>query len=272
MGCISPKPKDKEEIPEKVKCREIIRRESQKPWNRASAQVYCGEPKKGTPDEDKPPGEPEKPEDAGFSDLKEASNDAKQRREIVSENSNKYSAQECNSVTGNESNGDVDVKLGNSLPVQKAEEEKMPPAPRTNEHFTENDIVLKMSPPPIIAPFDSGARIIKRPWSLDAVENYCNKPVQKSRPLSYSPGLRMKTKHPKCLHSIEEIPKFRERPKSIDFSVFFQDRDSDKNIQKLKRLLTQKSPRKSKPQTDHCVLDRLILQVRKSQNSEGRKV
>ena len=258
MGCIRSKPKVKEDVPEKVKFSEIIRRESQKPWNRASAQVYCGDPKKDNQDQD----ETEKSETTNIDASKADSSDVKQTEAVLGENNNASSVQKSIPVVENECTTEVEAKNCDISPDQKIEGEKPPLPPRIIDHFKESDIVLKLSPPPLIAPFDPSARIVKRPRSLDAVENFSKRPVNKTRPLSYSPGLRMKTKHPRCLHSIEEIPKFRERPKSIDFSLFFQDKDSDKNIQKLKRLLTQKSPRKSKTQEDHCILDRLILQVR----------
>ena len=257
MGCIQPKPKGEDKPPEKVKQREIIRRESQKPWNRASNHVYCGEPKKDAKDENKD----------------EQENDAKQSSNGVTEGSNNGKLPDGTNVNNNnESNGDNkksrvenggDVNNSNLALVHKNFWDEMKfSIPSIDKHPAVVDGPLDLYPPPAMAPFDpTSVKIIKRPRSVDAVLDYSNKSVNRSRPLSYSPGLINKTKHPRSLHSIEEVPKFRERPKSIDLSLFFQG-DKDNNIQKLKRLLTQKSPRKSKTHPDHYVLDRLILQVR----------
>ena len=258
MGCIRSKPKDEEKPPEKVKCREIIRRESQRPWNRNSNQVYCGEPKKSAKDENKQDNGEIQNQDGGIN----SNNDSAGLGEV--------------NVSGADTKTGVDDQGADHLGVNNTNmalvhkdfwDEMKFSIPRPVKPYITVDQPLQLFPPPPCAPFDpKGAKIIKRPRSVDAVLNQHDKPVNRSRPLSYSPGLGQKTKHPRCLHSIEEIPKFRERPKSIDFSLFFQgDKNSDNNIQKLKRLLTQKSPRKSKTHPDHYVLDRLILQVRQGQ-------
>ena len=260
MGCIRSKLKGDDKPPEKVKSSEIIRRESQRPWNRNSNLVYCGEPKKGAKGET------------------EQTNDDKQNDGGI-DGSNDGAALVGVNVNNNHENTGVDTKIGvdnlgaDHLGVNNANlalvhkdfwDEMKFVVPRSINPSSAVDEPLRLFPPPACAPFDpTSVKIIKRPRSVDAVLNHADRPVNRARPLSYSPGLIQKTKHPRCLHSIEEIPKFRERPKSIDFSLFFQgDKDSDNNIQKLKRLLTQKSPRKSKTHPDHYVLDRLILQVR----------
>ena len=280
MGCISPKPEKVEEPPENVKKREIIRRESQRPWNRASAQVYCGDPKKGGETQDtqeKSSDEAETNTEVGDSAVEnsdavpvvtngvtDSSSDVKNSEGVKVDNNNESNNNgvECSAVVGNGLIKDVELNNCDTSEDQKNGVDMNPPVQKITETFLGHDIPLKLCPPPLITAFDPGAKVIKRPRSLDAVENYYKQPVIKSRPLSYSPGLRMKTKHPRSLHSIEEIPKFRERPKSIDFSMFYHmDKDSD-HIQKLRRLLTQRGPKKSKTQTDHCVLDKLVLQVR----------
>lgn len=245
MGCLHPKPKGDEVPPEKVKKRDIIRRESQRPWNRASNQVYCGEPKKNATADSK---------------ASEGIDDGKKLEGVNVDNNNESSAVSNKTADGNE------VTNSNLALVRKDFWDEMKfSIPKIVTQPPRLDVPLNLYPPPEAVPYDPSARIVNRPRSLDTVMNYYNRPINKTRPLSYSPGLIKKTKHPRCLHSIEEIPKFRERPKSIDFSVFFQgDKDSENNIQKLRRLLTQKSPRKSKTHPDHYVLDRVILQVRTS--------
>ncbi|XP_052766944.1 uncharacterized protein LOC128207825 isoform X2 [Mya arenaria] len=213
------------------------RRESQKPWNRNSTHIYCGE-RKNKPDEDKPPDD----QDGATCDQDKDSNKTEESVLIngdvggVSIKSDEIVSYEAAGRTENITNesssdsDDTDNESKDSVP-----------------DIHGSDSPLRFNPPPHIAPFNP--KYLRRPRSLDSAENF--KPKSKSRPLSYSPGL-LKTKHPRSLHCITEQviaetkQRPRQRPQSMDMSAFFEVKGFDIHTQKLRRLLTQKTPKRSR--------------------------
>ncbi|XP_053392685.1 uncharacterized protein LOC123564066 isoform X2 [Mercenaria mercenaria] len=240
LSCVAGKPEPEQVEAEPVKrVATVERRESQRPWNRHSLQVYCGEPRKNSGTcEDKPPddGEKTKPEPTNTDN-------------------------EQNHVTESDT---VDVKPALAHGVSSAEDI----LDLSDNDDTENeskdsvpDILIesaiqhvKFYPPPHIAPFDPTEAVKKRPRSLDSAESQM---TRKSRPLSYSPGL-LKTKHPRSLHSITEaVDKSpRKRPQSMDMANFFEAKGFDIHTQKLRRVLTQKVKEKIKEdlQNNKCTI------------------
>jgi len=209
------------------------RLDSQKTSNRNSCHVYCGDPKTN-PSKDKPPdGDP------ATHPLQAAKGSSDTVESFVENGDGKNGGE----APDKDDDGDDDCKDDSESYTDTDDNESKDSVP--DIHGLNSP--LRFYPPPLIAPFDP--KKLRRPRSLDSADY--SRSISKSRPLSYSPGL-LKTKHPKSLHCITEQvvqetkPKIRQRPQSMDMSSFFEAKGFDVHTQKLRRLLTQKSPRKNK--------------------------
>lgn len=258
LSCVAGKPdEDPESAP--VNPRLQQRRESQLPWNRRSLQVYCGDSKdkKTGTNQDKPPGDsdqnsPEKTLDNKASNDKDETavvkTETDQETKETKQEAKETTEVEVNNLTNDDINHLSAETKGNTRNLSSSSEPDSCTTPDNPTCNSAPDIVkksedhsehahVKFLSPPLIAPFDPSQRVIKRPRSLDAVAN--NRPINKSRPLSYSPGLR-KTKHPRSLHCINEVPQRHERPQTMYLENMFESKGFDIHTQKLRRLLTVK--------------------------------
>ncbi|XP_060552798.1 uncharacterized protein LOC132714078 isoform X2 [Ruditapes philippinarum] len=248
LSCVAGKPENEEpQEAESVKRTATVQRsDSQKPWNRNSQQVYCGEPRKKS--EDKPPDDAEETKqektacDADNDNIPSDGTETKDHEELKPKLSH--------SIASDAEILDEMVDLSDKEDMESESKDSVP------DIMVESVIQhVKFYPPPHIAPFDPTIDVKKRPRSLDSAENQFS--PRKSRPLSYSPGL-LKTKHPRSLHSINEtVDKSpRKRPKSMDMTNFFEVKGFDIHTQKLRRVLTQKVREKIKEdmQNNKCTI------------------
>ena len=232
LSCVAGKPETEEpEEAEPVRhTSKVQRSDSQKPWNRNSLQVYCGEPRKKSC-EDKPPDDPEETKQEDAASETSHKTESNEHKEVEQELSH--------GIASNAEILDQMVDLSENEDTESESKDSVP------DIMVESAIQhVKFYPPPHIAPFDATVVVKKRPRSLDSAENKLS--PRKNRPLSYSPGL-LKTKHPRSLHSIIETDTSpKKRPQSMDMTSFFEVKGFDIHTQKLRRVLTQKVREKIK--------------------------
>lgn len=244
LSCVAGKPPDTEPKPQDTYTKpkdtntksndtnRVERRESQRPWNRHSLQVYCGDPKSESETcEDKPPDNTDHTKRET-----EASVDREQNH-VAAEGPAEMNTEPPHLQHGINSTDQIIDKMIDLSENEDTDSESKDSVP---DILAETGFSLvKFYPPPVIAPFDPNTYTVKkRPRSLDSEDNNA---IRKSRPLSYSPGL-LKTKHPRSLHCITENMNIspRKRPQSLNMSAFFEAKGFDIHTQKLRRVLTQK--------------------------------
>lgn len=231
LSCVAGKKEVEEESVEAAKpSAEVERQESQKPWNRHSLQIYCGEPRKTSEScEEKPPDDT-----LGTKDTVKTGDDI----EVNTKNVAKAKTEHSKDMHNISSSEDI---LDRMVDLSDTENESKDSVPDIRfENVLQHS---RFYPPPHIAPFDPSIQVKKRPRSLDSAQETARKP----RPLSYSPGF-LKTRHPRSLHCIAESVNnvSKKRPVSMDMSAFFEVKGFDIHTQKLRRVLTQKVKEKIK--------------------------
>ena len=240
-GCVTGKSEEKP-APEASVTSEIKsdKTDPEKPWNRQSLQVYCGDAKKKpTAEQTDPNKSPKQNENnthpGGTENQKpEVTLGPNTYEANTSQNkAEKNCLEKFNTIKDSEEN-----QMNNTAPMIESSNKSLP---SIVEESGDTTISGKLHQPPLIAPFNPSAyKVIKRPRSLDAWEN--KKPMHRSRPLSYSPGLR-KTVHPKSLHSINvSVSPQKDRPKSMDVESVLDSKGFDSF--KLRRIMTQKHYKK----------------------------
>lgn len=235
LSCVTGKPPDTEPEPKDTitkpnDTKRVERRESQRPWNRHSLQVYCGDPKSESDTENKPP------DDADHTKQEKEASVEKEQNHVAADDPAELNTEPPHEHGINSTDHIIDkmIDLSENEDTDSESKDSVP------DILSETGFSLaKFYPPPVIAPFDPNTCTVKkRPRSLESEDNNV---IRKSRPLSYSPGL-LKTKHPRSLHCITENMNIspRKRPQSMDMSAFFEAKGFDIHTQKLRRVLTQK--------------------------------
>lgn len=239
LSCVAGKPESDEEpeptAGEVVKERKgVERRESQRPWNRDSLQIYCGETKEKPPDNVIETNPDVKDVTDDNDKLCEPKTDANTNDTEKVEDVESKDESVCSHIEDLE-NADKLIDLSDP-DVSDECQDSVPDIPIVTE-VSRYSSPSKFYPPPHIAPFDPTYQVKRRPRSFDSAE--CM--ARKTKHLSYSPDF-LKTKHPRSLHCIIEpvhsMP--RPRPQSMDMDSFYEVKGFDVHTQRLRRILTQK--------------------------------